>query len=679
MQTVAERLRWLAWLGPRTATRALVATWPHAGPDERPIIWNALLARARAERRPDALAALVDATVQATPLPATPGILDQLIAVIAARADHAALLETWLADPCPFRRAAVAALLPRLDLANLAPALIPLLADPHLRVADAAAATLLTLARVPPLSEWGLQQDAHPSALVRAVHAAAGSFAEHRRQESLAALAALSARAAHSPLPAWLDDPEHAALLALRRYLRRDPDPTLRAVAWRWLKHRALASAAAERLAAPLAPSASSSPADHRLARRDGLPGPDHLAAWHLALHPARAAALAALLRPDGSWPTTLIPDHNDPAAPLPRRLGTIRLIQLIPAAPRRRDAALATLLTDPEPAARHAAVRAAAALPSRASSLLDFAFDPDPRVRRSAALAVLNQPERGMVRDALRDNVLTALRRLPSRPQLPDLQIADRLRLRRELAARPDAPIPELRSALRASDPVRAALALQHLRALGLVDRLLPDLLDRLAQLLASAHTHDQPALARLAATLTAALGDARAPSIVDRLLDLAIEPAGEPRLRSNALDGLIKRARTDPASRPAAAAASRTLAAAEPHRLRATALRGCVLLAADSSLAADPRRALAAMLRDERPEHRLAALWLSERLARPLASSPEIVDAVDRLAVHARGPVRARAQRASDRLRLEVRLGWSRRARPVTDTAADSQEAAA
>jgi len=663
MQTVAERLRWLAWLGPRTATRALVATWPHASPDERPTIWNALLARARAERRPDALAALVDATVQATPLPTAPGVLDQLIQVIAARSDHAALLDAWLADACPIRRAAVAALLPRLDLANLTPALIPLLADPHLGVANAASSSLLALATKPTQS----------AAITRAIHAALERFADHRRPESLAALAALPA---HSPLPAYLADPDHAALLALRRHLRRDPDPALRARAWLWLKHPALTTACAERLTAP---PAAVTPSHLRASRRDQPPRPDHLTAWHLALHPARAAALAALLRPDGSWPTTLIPAHNDPAAPLPQRLGAVRLIELIPAAPRRRDAALATLLTDPDPAARHAAVRAAAALPSRASCLLDFAFDPDPRVRRSAALAVLNQPDRGMIRDALRDNVLTALRRLPSRPQLPDLHITDRLRLRRELAARPDAPIPELRAALRAEDPVRAAFALQHLRALGLVDRLLPDLLDRLAQLLSSADTIEQPALARLAATLTAALGDARAPSIVDRLLDLAIEPAGETRLRSNALDGLIKRARTDPASRPAAAAASRTLAAAEPHRLRATALRGCVLLTTDSSPITDPRRALAAMLRDERPEHRLAALWLSERLARPLASSPEIIDAVDRLVVQARGPVRIRAQRAADRLRLEVRLGWSRRARPVTNTASDSQEAAA
>lgn len=607
------------------------------------------------DRRGNALAALLDCAADAPP---TADELDQLLTAARGQRHLSQLVERFLSDPAALRRASTVALIARLgapDLFRLLPAAV---GDDDARVALAAAAALHGLAdRAPSSAELHL-----------AVHAAAGRYGEHRRSDVLDALILAHARspvAAQRGLPEWFSDPDHPALMGLRRVLRRAQHPRARWTAWRWLKHPSLAGAASEQLTLPAA----------RAADAAALSPLDWLSQSHLVNHPARLAALAKLIRPDGSWPDALLPGPDAvTATPVSARLGWVRLIGSVPAAPKRRDAALATRLLDPDPLVRHAAVRAAAALPSRASCLLDFCFDPEPRVRRSAMLAVLNQPERGMVRDAVRERVLAAAAALPDQPAAPPPALAERLRWRGSQTARPATLPAPLAEGLLEGPPADAADAVAQIRGLGLVPLATPHLLDRLGRTTGD----DQPA-ARLAAVIAAALGDSDQPLALGHLNALAADSAAEPRVRANALDAVVRIARRRPPLRSGAASLARSLWTNQPHRLRANAIRAALVLApAKEHASPDAARALAAMLRDDRPEHRLAALWLAERLAPALVHQPDVIDMVERLSLQGQHAVRDRAERAVERVRLEVRLGWTRRAQAVAVHPAPEEAAA-
>lgn len=595
------------------------------------------------------------------------------------QAIHASL-DRHLASDQPDRQAAAARLIGCIPFASLADRLPPLLSARDTGTAEAAERALARLA------DWLFAARIDGRAITAgpvgaAIHDAIDRFGDHRRAGVLSIIFSAAARGVRltsasdqGAPPQWLTSADHAAIIALRRHLRADEQPDSLAAAWNWLAAPTLAGAAASRLCRG---------------------GPGVAAVFqrsHLVLAPARRDQLARLVGPDGGAPASLLPSaSNLPALPATARRGIPRVLALLPASGRLADAALASLLTDPDAAVRHAAVRAATFIPSRPPALADFAFDAHPRVARTAALALACRIDRGLVRDSTPAHALAVLTRSPHRAiarlardaaapdalQDPASPLA-RLALRRELLTSPARALGRLAGALRGPEHPRAAAAASLARALGLGDLLADDLAEGARSRLSAA----SPAEARALSAIVSALGYSRCDA--SRRLLMGCAAHADPRVRANAIDALARRARLLHPGADAPVAAILASHAGDPaHRPRASAARA--LLAAAPwpfprpSSTRDPgERALLGLLHDARPMHRLAGLWLAERVAPRVASLPEIVDAVASLA-KAHPPadaeprlgaaLRDRARRAGERLIAEIRQGWSARAMPETE----------
>lgn len=580
---------------------ALAATLPVAGPQER-----------------DALVAEI------LPLTESPRSAWLLLDVV-----HA-----W-ADLSPAARAAV--------ISHLGPRMGPLIAqlrdsrDPADRRASAhlAIACLTTpggaaqrgaeaeadVARA--IDELGVSADVDA-----ALAAAAEEFNEHRMHSVLDVIARI-AHCAGPRLRALLADESQPALLPLRAAAKSLPAEVQRRRVVLWLALPSLASIARQRL------EACESAAD-RLAAFEQA---------HYLLARGRTGALRRMERPR----QLLGEDGTLGGAETPTRRGRIRWIERLPFKDAQRHDELAVYLADPDSLVRFDAVSALSRMePTRAvdSTLIDFTFDADPRVA-AGALSVLADAET----PARRRFHAPAVARLKRSPH-------PRVRAMAESAAAEFDPWAEpidtwscpVAARMRLAEaPLEFLIELRRdygragsagkIMLLGLASRL--GVLDRMESELLEAAVGADEMLASKAALLLGRLDspDARA------VLDGAVE-SGPPRVRANAFEALAMASPDDPRLRE--------LTRDSVARLRANAVRHMLRTRTEDSGA---QHALAEMLADPRPAHRLSALWVAERVP--------VFTLVARIADMTRSDpdpaVHARAKASARRLLAAMRQGWA------------------
>ena len=141
--------------------------------------------------------------------------------------------------------------------------------------------------------------------------------------------------------------------------------------------------------------------------------------------------------------------------------------------------------------------------------------------------------------------------------------------------------------------------------------------------------------------------------------------------RVRANAVEAVARRARVGPGRRADALIEHKNDV---HHRVRACAIRGMFhrgrMFGEAVGMLMEPAaaEALGAMLCDERPMHRVAGVWLADRM---LGSGVGQPDLAGRIADMARSDpdegARTRAARAAARLMAGVRNGWRERAADV------------
>jgi hypothetical protein len=535
--------------------------------------------------------------------------------------------------------------------------LLPLLSDGDSRVAEAAEGAYVGAATA------AVRAPGVRAEVERHVAEGLAEYDRHKRRGLLRAAIALADGAFLARVGAGrggrlaevLLDSEQAFQFALRSYVRRSDDPLVRERCWVWLGRGFGGRAAAERLAV------AASSAEHEAVLRN----------IHLLENPRRWAALRGVKGGEGaSWvpgPTTVVHLGVASRRALPRWLGAIDI-----GADARR-AALEPLLVDPD-----AGVRLAGAWAAGPKVLPDFCFDRDERVacaavRRWSDAGLEFRRARGV--DEQRRQAVTALCRHPSmevrrlagqeaeRIEPWDARsVSSRLAARRRLVESPARFAGEVRQRL-ASESDRMS-ALLVIRALGLHRQFEADLLA-----LVQGTTADE----RVAATAVAILGDLD--SDAARLAVDRHRHHASPRVRANAVEAVARAARTAaPGDRRADALVEHK--GDENHRVRANAIRGLFfrgrlfgeghLQAVEEPVAAD---SLAGMLCDERPMHRLAGVWLADRiLCGGSVRSRRWADLAGRVADMAESDpddaARARAGRASARLLAGVRDGWRQRA---------------
>lgn len=452
----------------------------------------------------------------------------------------------------------------------------------------------------------------------------ARAYGEHRRKRVMLAVAHAADRPGKRLL-AWLHDDDQPGHMALRAVVRQSTDAAGRARCVRWLSVPSLAGAALERLQSPA--TAEAHEAALRVAR--------------LLLHPARRSHVARLDRSRGVLPRFEDAEKMPPDA----RLGRLHwLSALALPAPKLVEQAVACL-TDLVPEVRHGAVRLLARHSGDAQArgaLCDYAFDVDARVGRTAALAASGPggwPGDSPLR-RLRRSPHEALRRLAAANDAGDpwatLERDDRMDhaagARAELTRDRPGFIAGLRAAVSGGDGQRRLRAIRLAARLGLADEVELELLRCLAE-----------GDARLCAAAVGALGGAKSASAwdaVQRCLDHT-----DPRVRATAVERVGVR-RPDHA---------RLLAAMrDDHaRSRANAVRIRLVVARDGGA----ERELAEMLGDDRAEHRVSALWVTERTGRSALA--------ERVAALARpdnpGPDRECARRCARRLLAQMRAAWA------------------
>ncbi|MBX3359799.1 MAG: hypothetical protein KF745_15395 [Phycisphaeraceae bacterium] len=580
--------------------------------------------------------------------------------------DWHAIASRLIHEARPASRASVAAIalaLPRSRTVKLLPAL---LRDADTSVAHSAAVALESIARS------AVSHREHLDAVAAAAAQAAGAYPDHRHQEALIAWAALLAipglDSADGPLAALLTDDANPATSVLRSLIRHPRSPLSAEWCWRAAKHPSLAPACLSALTATHAP------------------GSEVLASIHLMLNPSRARFLARSIRRRGAGrpAPVLLGDGLSESA----RIGAVQWAAM-PAGDAPASPTLSSLLGDPSPRVRHALARAAVGSRSLASIRLDLCFDPDERVARTALIASLGDIRPGGAAWGLGPqwsaNAVDSLRRSPhasiravaeSESHRRDSSIADEpvSRLAGRRIARHDraAIADSLRSRIDASDPPLAIGAISAARALGLV----PDLEPHLQRLLADAAVEAERMA--IAASAASALADGVQPRSIEALT-VALGSTDN-RVRANAVESLAARARRDPAQASTTPAAILELKADASHRVRANAIRAMLAAARGPLGAVSPSRSddraeydavgeLAAMLLDDQPMHRVAALWLAGRLSAPRwwSGRGELHARVRSLVDDPDPRVRARAVRCAHVANNVLRSAWALSATPA------------
>lgn len=516
-----------------------------------------------------------------------------------------------------------------------------------------------------------------------ALFQAAERFREHRRMGILVCLFRLAQ--ARFRLPgiddasapaAWLSDSDHPAGTALRRLIRTSGDPAISAAAWSWLRVPTLSGACVDHVAK---------------LENDGLAA--LLARVALLQNPARRAALRRVVAQRGGTDSIPLDASAVDGHGAPIRAAFAAWAAAAPAPAAVRDASMAPLLTDREPAVRLSVLRGAWSIAPLSPCALDLCFDEDPRVAHAAAIkAVCDAPRQfdpaRQARNSPQPLIESLARsqhprvaRLVRSAMMPAWAEIDHPALRARLASErqrePDALIARIRGCVRSGEQ-DAPAAIAVARRLRLVPMIVDALLDSVSLGL---HAGAIETAQRLACCALAACGD-----LTDTRSAEALRAALRcelPRARANAAEALHRRARRAAPIGVELDHELRTMCHDSEHRPRASAARVLLSRAAPqhprmANLRDAGERTLLAMLEDPRPMHRVAGLWLAERAATRAAPLPEVVDAVASLARVAQGHERARARQAAERLIIEVRAGWSARARSM-GSGSEAQEAVA
>ncbi len=498
---------------------------------------------------------------------------------------------------------------------------------------------------------WQVEDD---ESLLDAIARAVATYDNHRRKEVLlAAIVLLESPAAlsnsRSGLLQLITDPAMAdpsAQHTLARAIARAKAPIARQRALAWIGFPSLALSCAERFAR--APSLL----DHRLV----------LPKIHLALSPSRARHLGLVsiatrpVRPSALPPGVepglgSLGRHVHEHGPVPRRsmLAKLpvqarrqlpRLITMLQADRTAARLALDPLLIDPDPLTRLAACCLA-----QGGDLRDFCFDANASVAIHAAHRVssvgIAESDRLRAHDASRTRFASLLCRSPhAGVRLIGQQESDRLSpglgssqsilaAHRLYRSDPSGFADWIRDVIRTQRVAQSVSVLMLAGRIGALDAIAPLLLTIVRQSLSQEHTNDP----RLCATAITALGklarqqqrqSQRQPDVSSlssqAIQSVLIECLGrhsDARVRANATESL---GRLSPSrSRDAQLLTAST---DNHHRVQAAALRWLLAPSDESAPWATslPHRqqatdTLHAMLMEDKPDHRLASVWVIQR----------------------------------------------------------------
>jgi len=449
-----------------------------------------------------------------------------------------------------------------------------------------------------------------------------------------------------SVLAEWLNDPSSEAHMVLRSVLRRDEDPRLGERAMEWLGRSHLAGACLDRLARPRSHSER-----ERIAARA-----------HQLLHPARARKARLIERP--SLPRGQ--DIRDLSIGAQR--GLSRLASAMSLSERAHGEIVGGLIRSEDPLAR----LACAHLTPR-PLLEGLCFDRDAAVARTAALrwsragsAPHVEPDGRRAHDLrvahrmarLGDPFLRRVGREEAARLDPlDAGPASGVLARAAFVADPEAALARLRRTIREGRPPERMRAVARVRTLRAESRVELELL----QVASGAAGEAEQGGDRLVSVVASALGAVMTPTSRQALRALARHQ--DARVRANALEALARQARrADDRRGDAELGAMLWEAKADPHhRVRGAAVRwlleGSVF---GPGSASDPEtlEALEGLLGDERPAHRVSALWAARRALRQGGSrAGAIADRIRRLAAEdEEHVVRVRARAVERSLGLVV-----------------------
>jgi hypothetical protein len=482
-------------------------------------------------------------------------------------------------------------------------------------------------------------------------------FSRHRRRGVLLAAVALldpdafarHRRGIESPIAQWLIGAPAEVLSAVRLILRTGREPLVRLRAWQWLAHESMAwnmtLAAIDRLAV------AHGPADHEAVLKR--------ASW--VLLPTMRARLG-LVAGDANSSTAEGPSRSKVVVALPKQAdwgklsvearlgaGLLALHSGVRTGPIGVIMESAALL-DPVPAVRRACLKATDPAKSR-----DACFDADPRVallaleRWSVAckpsgfdrageetrrwLGHLARSRHEPIRHAAEAELA---RRNPWHPSG-----AGRLAFAAWLRQDQGGALQAIRARIHHGETVDRLAAIALARHSGLLGEVQAELIQASGMGVGPEATRAHAEIeAKVATSAVAALGSVDSPE-ARRVLSIAME-ADEPRMRSNAIEAMTRAVAIRHAQAPASKLYASLIEAKsdEHHRVRSTACRALLELSIRGGLdphMPPPRQPLTArdsrspvrayepaaletvqsMLADERPLHRIAALWLIESLA--------------------------------------------------------------
>lgn len=504
-----------------------------------------------------------------------------------------------------------------------------LLGDQDKSVAEAAANSLLTLARrtsITPALD-GETRGAIERLVIRCVR----EFDSHRRREALGALLtmcpnAAAVRGASVELKEWLADEEHPAHMAMRGLIRRGEVAgiQIREAAWAWMGQSAYRTACAERLLAP-AP-----PAVRDLATEwSGV-----LSQGHLLLSPVRESELRAAAErlPRGQAGAHGLPIGEDDIARLPAGAQARLAAWAGCMAGDELGDALEPLLGVESVRARLNALRSAgeASGESAAALALDFCFDSNARVSQAGLLravigaratgdAGLNANVRGAVAALARSEHAGPRRAAEAFGAMFDAldESMGRLEARRMLRGNRGGLVRALQSMVRAGAGTERVRAIRLAGRLGLGADLELELLSVIGASVAAGPAAAGRDAVYAASAAVGVLAELKSPAAQHAVHKCLRHP--DDRVRANALDAMTRAARRGGWIASAESPLGKAVVEFKNdphHRVRAGAARARVM-ATERGQAGNTGEIVVPLLRDERAMHRVSGLWLAERLA--------------------------------------------------------------
>ncbi len=536
-----------------------------------------------------------------------------------------------------------------------------LLGDQDKAVAEAAGASLMTLARraaaVPALD--GETRGAVERLVIRCVR----EFDTHRRREALGALlvmcpGAAALRGANVELKEWLADEEHPAHMAMRGLIRRGEiaGVHIREAAWAWMGNAAYRTACAERVLAP------SPPAVRDLAAEwSGV-----LSQGHLLLSPVRESGLRAMAErlPRGQAGAHGLPIGEDDIARLPAAAQARLAAWAGCMAEEELGAALEPLLGVESTRARLNALRAVGApMGEGAAELaLDFCFDANGRVAQAGLLrAVVGARASGDagLSAGVRGAVVALRRSEHERPR----RAADafgamfdaldetmgRLEARRMLRGNRAGLVRALQTMVRTGTGAERVRAIRLAGRLGLGAELELELLAVIGASVGAEAAVDGRGTVYAASAAVVVLAELKSPAAQHALHKCLRHP--DDRVRANALDAMARAARRGGwiGSTDSPLGKAVVEFGDDPHhRVRAGAARARAM-AAGRGQGGGVGPIVVPLLRDERAMHRVSGLWLAERVA----GDGEVARTIAEMVRSDPSPeVRVRARRTAGRM---------------------------